>query len=151
MGHPSKLHRAALTLVELVVVIAIIAILLALMVPAVHRVREAGLRTESQNNLKQIGVATQGFAAAHRNRLPSIDGNDRSANVGQSLFTALLPYVGHGTGEPPLPLFVPTYVSPADPTVGKKDDGPASYAANAQVFHVSRLSRIWKNASFGLA
>lgn len=137
-------RRDGFTLIELLIVIAIFGVLLALLLAAAQRVREAAARAQSMNNLRQIAIATNNFAAAHDGRLPNVAGERGSVNPGQSVFVALLPYIGHDNlyrryvyrlGG----IFVPvkTYVSPADPTIGRLRSRTwmaASYGANAQVF-----------------
>lgn len=67
------MRGAAFTLVELLVVLAIVAVLAALVTPAVGTAIERGRAAKCVNNLRQIGVAFQQYAADHDYRFPAIE------------------------------------------------------------------------------
>jgi prepilin-type processing-associated H-X9-DG protein len=91
--------RNSLSLVELLVVIAIGAVLVALLLPAVQRVRASAARVGCIANLKQVGLALHSYHDSH-GRLPpsavqiSLDRRGRNATLGWMVL--LLPYLEQG-------------------------------------------------------
>jgi len=107
-------EKSAFTLIEILIVIAIIAILAALLLPALSTAKAKGLRISCMNNLRQLGVGCQVYAADNDGRLvenwpyalaPNLEtncwmhGNMRSSfqatNVGLLRTGKLFPYANN--------------------------------------------------------
>src|SRR5207249_477408 len=102
MNRPSPKGRQGFTLIELLVVIAIIGVLLALMLPAVQKVREAANRMSCANNLRNLGLALHNYHGDHGEFPPGAVGPRGPAYPQfaglkhHTLGTFLLPYVEQG-------------------------------------------------------
>jgi prepilin-type processing-associated H-X9-DG protein/prepilin-type N-terminal cleavage/methylation domain-containing protein len=76
-------RAAGFSLVELLVVIAIIGVLVGLLLPAVQSARDLSRRSTGANNLRQLGIALQGYVTAKNDTFAcqQIDSQQRYDNT----------------------------------------------------------------------
>jgi Tfp pilus assembly protein PilE len=79
--------RTGFTLFQLLIIIAILALLLALFLPATVQLRIAAARTQSQNNLKQMGIAIHAYHDTNGVMPPGV------GKTGFSTHAYILPYI----------------------------------------------------------
>jgi prepilin-type N-terminal cleavage/methylation domain-containing protein len=127
------------TLIELLVVIAIIAILVGLLLPAVQKVRDAANRTQSQNNLHQMVLATHNandtyqvlppqagyYPTVGTNGAPTGPGGTPSGSAG-TVFYFILPFLEQANAQNTIATNygnswwciypMKTFANPGDPT-----------------------------------
>lgn len=155
-----KKHKRcdAFTLVELLVVIAIIGILTGLLLPAVQAARDSSRRTQSRNNLRQLGLALLSIHDTHSITPPMFGRYPASSTQGPTgtLFFHLLPAIEQTNlyelgPDAARSQVIKTLQAPADPSYGQgvyvlstevpywassanSKWGLSSYSANWQVF-----------------
>ncbi len=80
---PAERSRRGFSLIELLVVIAIIGVLVGLLLPAAQSARESARKTTCSSNLRQLGLALQGYVSARNGRFccQRIDDDTRYANT----------------------------------------------------------------------
>ncbi len=149
--------------------IAVPAVLVALLLPAVQQAREAARRSQSKNNMKQIGLAMHNYADTY-NHFPAgtVENDDLEVEERLSWMVSILPYLdqaplynqidmkeGHesATNSPLLSMAIPTYLNPglsAEPgathyigIAGITEEGPTAELPSvvAGVFGYNRKTR----------
>jgi prepilin-type N-terminal cleavage/methylation domain-containing protein/prepilin-type processing-associated H-X9-DG protein len=117
--HKAPASRLAFTLIEVLIVIAIVAILVGLLLPAVHKVREAANRASCQNNLHQLGLALANYESGAGKLPPAFTGEPRPPYAGLapyffswSVWAQLNPYLEQTAIYNRMDLNLPIYTFP---------------------------------------
>jgi type II secretory pathway pseudopilin PulG len=124
------------TLVQLLVVLVMIGVVIALLVPAMQLVRQAAARTQSSNNLHQLGIGCITCAEQRRGNLPPAYGDWPACDskTDDSFFYRIIPYIEANDiySKRKLNAAIKTYSAPLD----NSNDGSSnkiSYAVNSSL------------------
>ncbi len=131
--------RAAFSMIELLVILAIIAILLAILLPAVQKVREAAGRAQTMNNIKQIAISLHNSNDVYKRLPPAYD---KLNGVTASLHVHILPFVEQDNlykqfrdnVDAATKVRIPTYVSPLDPSLADNVPGTSRFCRQPTSF-----------------
>lgn len=104
------------TLVELLVVIGIIALLISILLPALRRAKEAGMRVKCMANHKQLVLALQYYAQDWKNFTPHTNWASGDARLQGWLYDGRPAAIDPLTGQPPKdPKYNPGAFGPKPP------------------------------------
>jgi prepilin-type N-terminal cleavage/methylation domain-containing protein/prepilin-type processing-associated H-X9-DG protein len=134
-GLGSRRHaqpRNPFTLIELLVVIAIIAILAAMLLPALKRAKAVAQGAVCLSQLKQLGLAMQGYAEDNLDRFPYGNWSNATNTIQVSWDDLISGYTGRDLTQAEMnqtqaPEARKLYVCPADQTVQIHTGKPRSY------------------------
>jgi prepilin-type N-terminal cleavage/methylation domain-containing protein len=140
---------AGFSMIELLVVLAVLGFLLALLLPAVQKVREAAARAQTMNNLKQMVLALHNCNDTYKRMPPAFD-KFGGLNTAQSIHVHLLPFLEQANvynqyvqGQGQDNLVIPVFVCPADPSHPNPPAGVQNLAANLRVFATKGVRTQW--------
>jgi prepilin-type N-terminal cleavage/methylation domain-containing protein len=146
--------RSAFTLLETLVAIVILAVLMALAVAAAQKVRASAEQARSQNNLRQIVLGVHSLSTESEGKIKGLTQAKlphKPLYEETTIFCKILDHIEARPPGPPPPgnptefwnwVFpnVPTYLSPADPTLDLEPAiaslrGRTSYVCNMMAFN----------------
>ncbi|MGL6076361.1 MAG: DUF1559 domain-containing protein [Fimbriiglobus sp.] len=143
--------RSGRSILEVLIVVAILGILIGLLLAGIQKMREASLRTQTKNNLRQMMMGYASHSSKHGDKvsgLPDSDPNKTVYRNSGSIFNHIRLELFGKSNLPNNPTkgeltsyttpSIRIFHSPADPSIGVKSmsssQGKISYAANMMAF-----------------